>query len=502
MVAPVSVFALSAGGIQSTIASIIISLMLQCGVAPVNTNYINALNTSYGYTIETAISEGLLTETAEGLVDTGLASAIEEAAAYTDLGLADIFTTTIDDVGVAAASGGVNIAKTAVNVGKFGNIGSFAGAVAIGVGVGVLANHIREILGNYIKYGVSTDVSKDVLSNLTYDNVGYMQYVVGDPLKNPIQFDMNNYENGIIMVGYKMTYGYSTIFRNVTDTGKNYIQKNYKNNVETYNKQFTLKSNTNGTYAGIGVPNTANSLLKSTNIKIFENLTEAETYLKNVTVSDIKSPISPDIIGNIGNQYYDKNNNTYPGITNIIPEGSDMKPIDMNDYQDFVDTANNNTENGDTGQETQGDAFDQFIDPYIVDAPTVPDEPIIPDNPDNTVPEQPDKPLIPDQPTFPDKPEATPEDIQDMGDLTTTPDLRSVFPFCIPWDIYHIFLIFDTGENRKAPHIDFTFPGTDWHIDVDLAQFDPVAALLRLLELILFIVGLAVATRKLIGATG
>ena len=137
------------------------------------------------------------------------------------------------------------------------------------------------------------------------------------------------------------------------------------------------------------------------------------------------------------------------------------------------------------------------------DEPVIPpDEPIIPDNPDNTVPDQPDKPLIPDQPTFPDKPEATPEDIQDMGDLTTTPDLRSVFPFCIPWDIYHIFLIFDTGENRKAPHIDFIFPGTDWHIDVDLAQFDPVAALLRLLELILFIVGLAVATRKLIGATG
>lgn len=65
-----------------------------------------------------------------------------------------------------------------------------------------------------------------------------------------------------------------------------------------------------------------------------------------------------------------------------------------------------------------------------------------------------------------------------------------------------MFLIFDTGENRRAPHINFVFPVTGWEIDVDLAPFNPVAAVLRLLELILFIVGLAVATRRLIGAGG
>ena len=118
LTAPVCVFALSAGGIQSTIASIIISLMLQCGVAPVNTNYLNTLNTSYGYTIESAISQGLLTETASGLVDSGLSTAIEGASAYAELGLGDIFTTTATDAGVIAASGGVNIANTAINVGN------------------------------------------------------------------------------------------------------------------------------------------------------------------------------------------------------------------------------------------------------------------------------------------------------------------------------------------------------------------------------------------------
>ena len=68
--------------------------------------------------------------------------------------------------------------------------------------------------------------------------------------------------------------------------------------------------------------------------------------------------------------------------------------------------------------------------------------------------------------------------------------------------MYTILLIFDTGENRKAPHIHFVFPGTNWTIDVDMSVFDDVAGILRVLELILFIVGLAVATRKLIGAGG
>ena len=66
------VFALSAGGIQTTIASVILSLLLQSGAAPVNSAWVNTLNASYGIessigTIENAIQSGLLTETATGL---------------------------------------------------------------------------------------------------------------------------------------------------------------------------------------------------------------------------------------------------------------------------------------------------------------------------------------------------------------------------------------------------------------------------------------------------
>ena len=61
--------------------------MLQSGVAPVNQKWINQINASYGVessigTIEDMISNGLLTETANGLVDTGLSQAIQNESAY------------------------------------------------------------------------------------------------------------------------------------------------------------------------------------------------------------------------------------------------------------------------------------------------------------------------------------------------------------------------------------------------------------------------------------
>ena len=59
--APVCVYALSLGGLRGTIASLIISLLLQTGVAPTNQTWINSLNSAYGVesssgTIEDMIS--------------------------------------------------------------------------------------------------------------------------------------------------------------------------------------------------------------------------------------------------------------------------------------------------------------------------------------------------------------------------------------------------------------------------------------------------------------
>lgn len=500
LVAPVSVLAISAGGIQSTIASIILSLMLQAGVAPVNQSYLTALNTSYGYTIETAISEGLLTESAGTLVDTGLSSAIESATAYTDLGLSEIFTTTATDAGVVAGSGAVNIANTAIHVGTAGTIGAFAGAVAVGVGAGVLINHLRNVIGNYIRYGFpfSSNELSEVINNIPsgYNRIQYSIREYGGSEYVNIFYTNNN----LICVGYHPnndSNSYQSIIMAKDNSNPIISFRAYINKTLTNEQNNIIQS----TGPGFNYFN-GNKLLSYKTDFLADNYTDARNIVNqfqngNVELDNI---VSPDIIGINGNQQYDSDNDSYPGIANQLGEGEDMTPVNMNDYQTFADSANANTNNGNTGQDN-ADLFNDLIDTLIVDVPTIPDEPIIPDSPVD-VPVVPDRPVLPEQPTIPNKPDVTQEDIDEALEGVTTIDLRSVFPFCIPFDLYNIILIFDTGENRRAPHITFVFPLTDWEIDVDLAVFDPVAGILRVLELILFIIGLAVATRSLIGAGG
>lgn len=509
VVAPVPVFALSAGGIKGTIASIILSLLLQTGTAPTNTQWVDQLNNAYGIessigTIEDAISNGLLTETAEGLIDTGLSAAIEAAPEYTSLGLSDLFTTTAADAGVNAASGAVNLANTAIHAGTLGTIGAFAGAAAVGVGVGVIANHFYNKYQNFIRQGIKINLDDSIVNNveagkrLYYNCYGanrqnyYYQTYYTVPANMPVSA-YNYSEYRYTLMGGSI--GESTTYSAITQRSNDWVVVS--------RTDYTLRGNGGLTgYGGAG-----NWGTPETNAPVFPDRESALSYCSDVKsgLRDLNEPVAPDIITPLGNAQMIEGpdgSDVINGQGNIVPEGYDMSPVDVQDYLNFIDQANDNTENGDTGQEIQGEAFDDFVDPYLIPPQQEPDQPIIPENPDIPKPEYPDRPLTPDQPTVPDKPDATPEDITDMTDMMTTPELKSVFPFCIPWDLYNLFLIFDTGENRRAPHIVFTFPGTDWNVDVDLAQFDPVAALLRLLELIAFIAGLAVATRALIGANG
>lgn len=73
-------------------------------------------------------------------------------------------------------------------------------------------------------------------------------------------------------------------------------------------------------------------------------------------------------------------------------------------------------------------------------------------------------------------------------------NLEYRFPFSIPFDLYK--LAKGLSVPRETPYIDtvIIIPGINysWHINYDLHAFDNVAELFRLLELILFIVALAV----------
>ena len=80
-----------------------------------------------------------------------------------------------------------------------------------------------------------------------------------------------------------------------------------------------------------------------------------------------------------------------------------------------------------------------------------------------------------------------------------TLDLKEYFPFCIPFDLYDFFTCLNADP--VAPVIEWVIPlpgGDTYPLELDLSTFDPVAQLLRRLQLLLFCVGLAFKTRDLI----
>lgn len=80
------------------------------------------------------------------------------------------------------------------------------------------------------------------------------------------------------------------------------------------------------------------------------------------------------------------------------------------------------------------------------------------------------------------------------------PGLESIFPFCIPFDIY----AFCSALNAEpvAPSFEWRMQyaplGLDYTFEIDLSDFDGVAQVLRTMELLAFCVGLAFWTRHLI----
>lgn len=85
---------------------------------------------------------------------------------------------------------------------------------------------------------------------------------------------------------------------------------------------------------------------------------------------------------------------------------------------------------------------------------------------------------------------------QEVGDYQS-PGLQNVFPFCIPFDIYAFFECL--AADPVAPSFTWRFyvPGIcDEEIELDLSDFDSVAQVVRTMELLAFIVGLAIVTRN------
>ena len=96
-----------------------------------------------------------------------------------------------------------------------------------------------------------------------------------------------------------------------------------------------------------------------------------------------------------------------------------------------------------------------------------------------------------------DRADTAVEPVEDMGSFTY--DIKGLFPFCIPFDIYDMLNLLVAG--REAPHFEYRFyvPGiVDYTMEFDFAMFEPLADVLRKMELLAFCVGLAFVTKSLI----
>lgn len=84
----------------------------------------------------------------------------------------------------------------------------------------------------------------------------------------------------------------------------------------------------------------------------------------------------------------------------------------------------------------------------------------------------------------------------DVSDYTL--DFRKLFPFCIPFDVYKAVKLLDSSPTAPVIHYKFYLTKSKTYtINLNLNKFNAVAAILRKMECLLFIVGLATATRRI-----
>ncbi len=97
-------------------------------------------------------------------------------------------------------------------------------------------------------------------------------------------------------------------------------------------------------------------------------------------------------------------------------------------------------------------------------------------------------------------PDPTPEPGEDVviGDYAI--DLRKLFPFCIPFDFIALLRVLDAEPEAPRFEIPFVIPmlGIDITYEIDLSMFNDAMEVIRLFELVSFVIGLMLLTGKVI----
>ena len=85
-------------------------------------------------------------------------------------------------------------------------------------------------------------------------------------------------------------------------------------------------------------------------------------------------------------------------------------------------------------------------------------------------------------------------------DIDTPDIITDKFPFSLPFDVYHVFNLFSAEPVAPQFTIPLQMEGVfDLSFDVDLSEYEWIANIVRWLLYAVFIVGLIIATNKLIG---
>lgn len=113
------------------------------------------------------------------------------------------------------------------------------------------------------------------------------------------------------------------------------------------------------------------------------------------------------------------------------------------------------------------------------------------------------------QPTLKPDPTNTPEQPENPEDELKpyTADLTKVFPFCIPFDLMHLFEVLDAEPEApvfKIPielKVNNPFTGksiVDYEdtIKIDLSDYEQPIKVIRIFEVIFFLIGLMLITRS------
>ena len=101
------------------------------------------------------------------------------------------------------------------------------------------------------------------------------------------------------------------------------------------------------------------------------------------------------------------------------------------------------------------------------------------------------------EPTAPDTPSGVDGTAPDFNGMML-PGLKDFFPFCIPFDLYDMMQAL--CAEPEAPKFTFatSFLGQVYTVDIDLSAWNNVAATIRYMVVAIYVVALAVATRKFI----